>query len=96
MKLEALTKDARGRGLAVDGIATVKYVEFHGQNTAEVIFTAAEVEVTPEMRVRVPDGIGDGTVRTVSENAKTLKFPDVGVREGVRMATTGELRAGAI
>lgn len=34
----------------------------------------AEVEVTLEMRVRVPEGVGDGTVRTVSENAKTLKF----------------------
>jgi hypothetical protein len=34
----------------------------------------AEVEVTLEMRVRVPDGIKDDVVRTVSENAKTLKF----------------------
>lgn len=34
----------------------------------------AEVEVTLEVRVKVPDGIQDGTLRTVSENAKTLKF----------------------
>lgn len=34
----------------------------------------AEVEVTLEMRVRVPDGIKETAVRTVSVNAKTLKF----------------------
>jgi hypothetical protein len=34
----------------------------------------AEVEVTLEMRVRVPDGIKDDVLRTISENAKTLKF----------------------
>lgn len=36
--------------------------------------TGAEVEVTLEVKVRVPDGIKDDVVRTVSENAKTLKF----------------------
>lgn len=41
VKLEGLTKGARVRGLAVDGVATVKSVEFHGQNAAEVIFTDA-------------------------------------------------------
>jgi hypothetical protein len=34
----------------------------------------AEVDVTLEIRVRVPDGVKDDVVRTVSENAKTLKF----------------------
>ncbi|WP_437799216.1 Swt1 family HEPN domain-containing protein [Sorangium sp. So ce693] len=34
----------------------------------------AEVEVTLEMRVRVPEGIKEAAVRTVSENTKTLKF----------------------
>lgn len=34
----------------------------------------AEVEVTLEMRVYVPEGIKETAVRTVSENAKTLKF----------------------
>jgi hypothetical protein len=36
--------------------------------------TDAEVEVSLEIKVRVPDGIKDDVVRTVSENAKTLKF----------------------
>jgi hypothetical protein len=36
--------------------------------------TDADVEVTLELRVRVPDGIKDDVVRTVSENAKALKF----------------------
>jgi predicted AAA+ superfamily ATPase len=38
----------------------------------------AEVEVTLEMRVRVPEGIKDDQVRTISENAKTLKFQTAG------------------
>lgn len=42
MKLEELTKGARVRGLAVEGIATVKSVEFHGQNALEVIFADAK------------------------------------------------------
>ena len=42
MKLEELTKGARVRGLAVEGIATVKSVEFHGSNALEVIFADAK------------------------------------------------------
>jgi hypothetical protein len=42
MKLEQLTKGARVRGLAVEGIATVKSVEFHGSNAMEIIFTDAK------------------------------------------------------
>ncbi|MBK7583791.1 MAG: DUF3883 domain-containing protein [Myxococcales bacterium] len=42
MKLEQLQKGARVRGLAVDGVATVKSIEFHGANAAEVIFTDAQ------------------------------------------------------
>jgi len=38
----------------------------------------AEVEVTLEIHVRVPGGVGDDVVRTVSENARTLKFTSVG------------------
>ena len=34
----------------------------------------AEVEVTIEIHARVPEGIPDAVVRTVSENARTLKF----------------------
>ncbi len=41
MKLEQLQRGARVRGLAVEGVATVKSVEFHGQNAVEVIFTDA-------------------------------------------------------
>jgi len=42
MKLEELTKGARVRGLAVEGVATVKLVEFHGSNAMEVIFADAK------------------------------------------------------
>ena len=42
MKLEELTKGARVRGLAVEGLATVKAVEFHGSNALEVIFADAK------------------------------------------------------
>ncbi len=42
MKLEELTKGARVRGLAVEGVATVKSVEFHGSNALEVIFADAK------------------------------------------------------
>jgi len=41
MKLEQLQKGARVRGLAVEGIATVKSVEFFGGSAVEVIFTDA-------------------------------------------------------
>jgi hypothetical protein len=34
----------------------------------------AEVDVTLEIRVRVPEGVKDDVVRTVSETANTLKF----------------------
>jgi hypothetical protein len=38
----------------------------------------AEVEVTLEIRIRVPDGVKDDVVRTVTENANTLKFASKG------------------
>jgi len=38
----------------------------------------ADVEVELDISVRVPEGIPDRVVRTVSENAKTLKFDDFG------------------
>ncbi len=41
MKMEQFQKGARVRGLAVDGVAAVKSVEFHGSNAAEIIFTDA-------------------------------------------------------
>jgi hypothetical protein len=34
----------------------------------------AEVDVTLEVRVKIPDGTPEAVIRTVSENAKTLKF----------------------
>lgn len=34
----------------------------------------AEVEVLLEVQIRVPDGIDEGTVRTVSESCNTLRF----------------------
>src|SRR5579863_9975354 len=42
MKLEHLQKGVRIRGLAAEGIATVKSVEFHGSNAMEVIFADAK------------------------------------------------------
>ena len=38
----------------------------------------AEVEVTLEIHARLPDGAPDNVVRTVTENAKTLKFEGYG------------------
>ena len=38
----------------------------------------AEVEVRLEIQVRVPGGVGDDVVRTVSENARTLRFLNAG------------------
>lgn len=41
----------------------------------------AEVHVTMEIHVNVPDGISDQVVRTVTENCKTLKFKSHGFEE---------------
>ena len=40
-----------------------------------------DVEVTLEIAARLPDGFDDATVRTVSENSRTLKFDDYGFEE---------------
>ena len=42
MKLEQVQKGARIRGLAAEGISTVKSADFHGSNAMEVIFTDAK------------------------------------------------------
>ena len=34
----------------------------------------AEIEVTLEIHIRIPEGVNDDTVRTVSENANVLGF----------------------
>ena len=41
----------------------------------------ADVEVTIEIHASVPEGIPDTVVRTVSENARTLKFEHWGFEE---------------
>lgn len=38
----------------------------------------AEVEVTLEVHARVADGVPENTVRTITENSRTLKFKDSG------------------
>jgi len=35
-----------------------------------------------EVKARKPDGFDDGTVRTISENSRTLKFDTFGFEEG--------------
>jgi len=34
----------------------------------------AEVEVTLEIRAKVPDGVPEHVIRTVTENCRTLRF----------------------
>jgi hypothetical protein len=41
----------------------------------------AEVEATLEIRVKVAEGVEDDVVRTVSENATTLKFETHGFED---------------
>lgn len=41
----------------------------------------ADVEITLDIRVDIPDGIPDQVVRIVSENARTLKFDNFGFEE---------------
>lgn len=41
----------------------------------------ADVEITLDISVRVPDGIPDHVIRIVSENARTLKFEPFGFEE---------------
>jgi len=56
------------------------------QVSAEVLqhltsLIGADVEVTMEIQARVPDGIPENVVRTVSENCKTLKFQNQGFEQ---------------
>ncbi|MCL6590158.1 MAG: DUF499 domain-containing protein [Firmicutes bacterium] len=41
----------------------------------------AEVTVTIEVQARIPEGANEGTVRTVTENCRALKFKDYGFEE---------------
>ena len=41
-----------------------------------------EVEIALEIKAKQPDGFDDQTVRTISENSRTLKFEDFGFEEG--------------
>jgi hypothetical protein len=41
----------------------------------------ANVQVTLEIHVDIPSGVSDETVRTVTENCRTLKFEDFGFEE---------------
>lgn len=41
-----------------------------------------EVEITLEISARRPEGFDENTVRTVSENSRTLKFEQYGFEEG--------------
>ena len=43
--------------------------------------TGADVQVTLEVNVRLPDGASEQTVRIVTENARTLKFTSMGFEE---------------
>jgi hypothetical protein len=41
-----------------------------------------EVEIALEIDARRPDGFDETTIRTISENSRTLKFEDFGFEEG--------------
>ncbi len=38
----------------------------------------AKAEITHDIEVRIPDGVPDNVVRTVTENCRTLKFDNQG------------------
>jgi len=60
----------------LDGMRVVKDAGRVMMEVVEHLSTlpGSEVDVTLEVRVKVPDGAPEDVVRTVSENAKTLKF----------------------
>lgn len=62
--------------LASDAGTTGQEVVQHLQS-----LLGAEVEITLDIKVDVPDGIPDQVIRIVSENAKTLKFENFGFEE---------------
>ena len=41
-----------------------------------------DAELTLEIKANRPEGFDEGTVRTISENSRTLKFEDFGFEEG--------------
>jgi uncharacterized protein len=60
----------------LDGLRVVKEAGRVSMEVVEHLSTLpdAEVDVTMEIRVKIPEGVKDDVVMTVSENAKTLKF----------------------
>jgi len=46
-----------------------------------VALASAQVEITLEIRADVPQGVPDSTVRTVTENCRTLKFKTHGFEQ---------------
>ncbi|MBV9387388.1 MAG: hypothetical protein JOZ78_13275 [Chroococcidiopsidaceae cyanobacterium CP_BM_ER_R8_30] len=60
-----------------------RFIKDAGQIADEVIqhltgLVSAEVQVTMDIQVRVPDGIPDHVVRTITENCRVLKFMNYG------------------
>ena len=58
----------------------------HSRIADEVIshlagLVGSEVKVTLEIEARIPGGVPDQTVRTVTENSRTLKFTSQGFEE---------------
>ena len=41
----------------------------------------SEVEVTIEIHAKIPDGVPDQVIRTVTENCQTLRFKTCGFEE---------------
>lgn len=57
-----------------------------GQIADEVIqhlssLVDAEVEITLELQVTVPEGVPENVIRTVSENCRVLKFSNQGFEQ---------------
>ena len=45
------------------------------------LLPGADVSITMEIRAQIPDGASEQTVRTVTENCRTLKFTGYGFEE---------------
>ena len=76
-KLEELTPGSLVKGILPDAVAELVSAKWHGSDVIEAVYKDPAGRVARGILIpqaQIPGGASDSTVRTVMENARTLKF----------------------